>query len=145
MFWTESGRFSKAWDLWREVDRMNQLFSGAGFPGTVVQEFPAVNAWSDGNEAVVTTELPGVDPAAVDISVVGRTLTLRGTRTPEEAGDGGSYHRRERWYGDFIRTIELPFSVESARVEAAFSKGVLTITLPRAEAEKPRKIAVKAA
>lgn len=145
MFWTDGGRISNAWDIWRELDRMNRLMSGAGVPGAVAQEFPAVNVWSDGNEAIATAELPGVDPAAVDISVVGRALTIRGTRAPEKPGDGGSFHRRERWSGDFIRTIELPFAIESSRVEAAFSKGVLTITLPRAEAEKPRKIAVKTA
>jgi HSP20 family protein len=56
---------------------------------------------------------------------------------------GVAYHRRERWYGKFGKTIELPFTVEADKVEARFSKGVLSITLPRSEAEKPKKVKVK--
>jgi len=56
-----------------------------------------------------------------------------------------SYHRRERWHGHFTKTLELPFNIESGKVEAKFLKGVLHISLPRAEADKPRKITVKSA
>jgi len=120
---------------------MQRAFSRQVTPSTT--EFPAVNVWVGGDTAVVTTELPGVDPKAIDISVVGRSLTLRGSREPEELKDNQSYHRRERWYGQFTKTLELPFDVESAKVEAKFGKGILSITLPRAEADKPRKITVK--
>jgi len=77
--------------------------------------------------------------------VVGDTLTLKGSRQPDKLQDGEKYHRRERNYGDFSRTFQLPFHVEADKVEAIFEKGVLHLSLPRAEVDKPKKIAVKAA
>ena len=62
---------------------------------------------------MVTTELPGIDADAIDISVTGKTLVLKGSREPLEVKEGNSYHRRERWYGQFTKTIELPFAVEA--------------------------------
>jgi len=69
--------------------------------------------------------------------------TLRGSRQPEEVGEGVTFHRRERRFGSFTRTFRLPFDVDADKVEARFQNGVLSITLPRAEADKPKKIAVK--
>jgi HSP20 family protein len=136
---------------WREIDRMqremNQLFQGLpAFSGSrVAPDFPAINVWLSEEGAVVTAELPGVKPEDLDISVVGETLTLTGSRQPEELKEGEKYHRRERRFGNFTRTFQLPFTVEANNVEAKFDKGILHIALPRAEAEKPRKISVKAA
>ncbi|MDA8100524.1 MAG: Hsp20/alpha crystallin family protein [Nitrospiraceae bacterium] len=118
------------------------MISDLTTPAATTSEFPPVNMWSGSEEAVVTVELPGVDHQAVDISVAGKILTLKGSRPAEEMHEGESYHRRERWYGEFSRTIELPFAVESSKVNARFSKGILSITLPRAEAERPKKISV---
>ena len=95
-------------------------------------------------KAVITTEIPGVDVKGVEINVVGNTISLRFERKPEELKEGEAYTRRERWYGEFSRTIELPFNVQIDKVNAKFSKGILYIEMPRAEAEKPRKITVLA-
>jgi len=136
---------------WREIDRMqhemNRLMqSFPSFSGAqVAPSFPAINVWLSEEGAVVTAELPGVKPEDLDISVVGETLTLTGSRQPEELKEGEKYHRRERRFGKFTRTFQLPFTVEANNVEAKFDKGILHIALPRAEAEKPRKISVKAA
>ena len=136
---------------WREIDRMqremNQLMqSFPSFSGSrVAPSFPAINVWLSEEGAVVTAELPGVYPEDLDISVVGETLTLTGSRQPEELKEGEKYHRRERRFGKFTRTFQLPFTVEANKVEAKFDKGILHIALPRAEAEKPRKISVKSA
>lgn len=143
MIWSDVNRLGRTWDPWRELDRMQRLFQDLTTPSFA--EFPSVNLWSNGNEAVVTTEIPGIDPKTVDISVVGKALTLRGTRQPEALKEGESFHRQERWTGQFSRTIDLPFAVDAGKVEAKFSKGILTITLPRAEADKPRKITVVSA
>ena len=86
-----------------------------------------------------------VDPETIELSVVGKSLTLRGARQSEELKEGETYHRRERWEGSFSKTVQLPFTVESDKVNARFTRGVLTVELPRAEAEKPRKIIVKTA
>jgi HSP20 family protein len=73
------------------------------------------------------------------------TLTVSGKRQSVNLEDGERLHRRERGYGEFTRTFQLPFNVEADAVEAAFEKGVLNIVLPRAEADKPKKITVQAA
>jgi len=126
---------------------MNQLFSDsfslAG--GRVAPSYPAMNVWTNEDGAVITAELPGVNPDGIDIAVVGDTLTLTGSRTPEELGEGAKYHRRERGYGRFSRSFQLPFKVETDKVEAMFEQGILHLSLPRAEADKPRKITVKTA
>jgi HSP20 family protein len=152
MLWSEFERFGRIFDPWREFkrmeDRMKRLRDSLGhtfleYPFTSPSEFPAVNVWTNEDGAVVTTEIPGVDPQSIDISVMGKSVTLRGSRQPEEIKKEESYHRRERWEGQFSRIIELPFDIETNKVGARFSKGILYITLPRAEADKPRKIAVK--
>lgn len=140
MIWSDFSRFNRTWDPWSELDRMQRLFRDLAVPAAA--EFPAVNVWVTGDDAEVTVELPGVDPKDVDISVVGKTLTLKGSRNPEEAKDEESYHRRERWSGAFNRAVDLPFLINTNKVEARFSKGILTIALPRAEEDKPRKITV---
>ncbi len=140
MLWSDFDRFGRFFDPWREFERMRQAFSRLSAPVTL--EFPAVNLWASDDHAMLTTEIPGVDPKSLDISVVGKTLTLRGERRPDELKEGETYHRRERWRGQFTKTVDLPFPVESGKVEARLEKGVLYVSLPRAEADKPRKISI---
>ena len=131
-------------DSLREVQRlqreMNRVFSGLEHP--LPQEFPLVNAWIGEGDVISTVELPGVDPGKVDVSVVGDTLTISGFREKEPQKEGESYHRQERSHGRFTRTLQIPFPVEVDKVDARYDKGILQITLPRAEADKPRKISV---
>ncbi len=140
MLWTEVDRYG-FWDPWRMLDRLNRAATGILAPAT--SEFPLVNVWMDGDRAVVTTELPGVESKDVGISVAGKNVTLRGSRSLGDACKEGCEHRHERWSGNFSRTFELPFVIDQGKVEAKFSKGVLHVTLPRAEADKPRKIVIK--
>jgi len=128
----------------REMDRVFNEFNRGGRL-SAAPSFPAMNAWRNEEGVVITAELPGVNPEEIDISVVGDTLTLTGSRQLEDLGENVKYHRRERGYGKFTRTFQLPFAVEADKVGATFEKGVLQILLPRAEAEKPRKISVKSA
>lgn len=135
---------------WREMDRLqrevNRLFSDALSTGSrfTTSTFPAMNVWTNEDGVVITAELPGMHPDDIDISVSGDTLTLSGQRTPDDLPEGGKYHRRERSRGRFTRTMQLPFSVEANNVEALFEKGILHLSLPRLEAEKPKKITIKA-
>jgi HSP20 family protein len=107
--------------------------------------FPAMNVWSNEEGMIVSAEVPGVRPEDIDISVVGDTLTLNGERMPDEMNETSRYHRQERGYGKFTRSLQLPYTVNVGKVEATFTNGVLKVTLPRAEEDKPRKIAVKSA
>lgn len=104
--------------------------------------FPLTNVTEDADNFYVYAELPGMDPADINISITGKTLSLSGERKidPEE---GASYHRKERKGGQFNRTITLKTNVDAAKVEANFVHGVLTVVLPKAEEAKPRQIAVK--
>jgi HSP20 family protein len=144
MFGPGIWRLGRIVDPMTEVQRlqreMNRLFSGT--TEVYAHDFPAVNVWRGENGAIVTAELPGIDPAKLDISVVGDSITLSGNREVETLKEGESYHRQERAYGRFVRTLQLPFRVDSAKVEAKYERGVLHITLPRVEAEKPKKIAI---
>jgi HSP20 family protein len=134
--------------MWEEMERLqreiNSLFNTSS-PGRlqIAPSFPAMNMWTSEESQVITAEIPGVEPEDIDISVTGEILTLRGSRKPDEIDEDIRYHRRERGYGRFQRSVQLPFPVETENVEATFKNGVLTITLPRAEEDKPRKITVK--
>jgi HSP20 family protein len=125
---------------------MNRVF--AGTPARAVWQsepcYPAMNVWLSEDGAVATAELPGFVAEDIDISVVDNALTLKGHREADPLQEGETYHRRERSCGKFERSFQLPFPVESGKVEATFERGVLNISLPRAEADKPKRITIKA-
>ena len=141
-------RLYSTYSPWREMSRMrhqmDSLMNRMGTGLATAPSYPAMNVWLNEDGAIVTAELPGFDPEALDISVVNDTLTLSGDRCAEDIGEDAVYHRRERRCGKFTRTFQLPFLVEGNAVEASFENGVLKIQVPRAEADKPKKIAVKA-
>jgi len=143
MFWPEIGRYGRVWSPWREMERLqqdvNRLLSRESAP-----TFPAVNIWASDQDVIVTAEVPGVDPANLDITVAENILRLTGSRKPEELKPGEVSHRRERASGEFTRSFRLPYAVDSGKVEASCEKGILKVRLPRAEEDKPRKIAIKA-
>lgn len=106
-------------------------------------DFPAFNLWADDEGVVLTSELPGVKLDDLDISIAGKNVTVKGSRAAPELGEKATRVRHERAEGKFERSFQLPFSIEASKVEATLKNGVLTLTLPRAENEKPRKIAVQ--
>jgi HSP20 family protein len=136
--------------VWNDMDRlqneMSRLFE-TYYPNRIRQApaYPALNVWTSDEGLNVTAEVPGVSPEEIEISVVGDTLTLSGTRKPEELDENARYHRQERGYGAFTRSLQLPFPVDVNKVEATFRNGVLMVAMPRSEEDKPRKITVKSA
>jgi HSP20 family protein len=128
--------------LQREMNRLFHRMPAWTTP-SAAPRYPAMNVWTSEEGAIVTAELPGVDPEDIDISVRQDVLTVSGCRNPQDLGEGETYHRRERECGQFTRAFQLPFPVDPAKVDADLENGVLTISLPRAEADKPRKINVK--
>ena len=133
----------------QEMDRLrrevNYLFDRtfAGLGDRTAPDYPSLNVWTNEDGAVITAELPGFTPEEIDISVEGSTVTLRGSRQAEALEEGGTYHRRERRHDRFSRSFQLPFQVDTRKVEALSEKGVVQVSLPRAEEEKPKRIAVK--
>lgn len=124
--------------MMRDVDRFT--------PSRTAQSvFPAVNVWQGDDAVAVTAELPGVDAADIDISVKNNVLTLSGERKVPTLPEGAKWHRSERGYGNFTRSIKLPFAATDDKVEARMANGVLRIVIGRPEEDKPKKIEIKAA
>lgn len=141
-------RRSSTPSIWREMERMqremNRLFTD--YTPTryrSASSYPVMNLWADEESVIIRAELPGLKPDDLDISIDEGDLTLSGRRTPEEMPEDATYHRQERNYGSFTRSIRLPFKIEADDVEATMKNGVLTLMLPRAEEDKPKKITIK--
>ena len=134
--------------LWREMDRlqrdMNSLFNQY-HPTRMrtASSYPAIKIWTNNDGQFLSAEMPGVSVEDIDIGVEGGTLTISGERWADEIPENAHYHRKERGFGKFSRSIRLPFAVDAEKVEASFTDGVLNITLPKAKAEMPKKIAIK--
>ena len=134
--------------IWQEMDQlqreMNRLFDSTNRERVFsAPSYPAINIWTNDDGQFITAEMPGVHPDDINIDVIGDALSISGERKPDDVAKDANYHRRERGSGAFSRTIQLPFMVDTNKVEANFKNGVLMIRLPRAEVDKPKKITVK--
>ena len=116
-----------------------------------LDEFPAMGDWapimdvSETKEAlVVKAEVPGLDPNDIQISLQEQYLTIKGEKTRETMDKEERYHRVERFYGSFARSVRLPVGVDGSRVTASFKSGLLTVMLPKTVAAKGTTIPIKA-
>ena len=133
-------RFDPVRQMQRAQADLNRLFGGLRFyPAT---EFPPLNLWTSPDGAIVAMEVPGVAPEDLDITIRRDTVTVRGSRTAEPAEDGTVVLRQERMHGPFARTFVLPFRIDADKASAKFERGIVTLTLPRPEDDKPRQIKV---
>ena len=143
------------WDIFREMDHLRReidsAFRGFGrgtalepsfLPGLGVSRYPQMNMQDDRDHLYIEALVPGMDPKGLELTVMINTLTLSGERREVEGEK--TWHRNERGSGRFLRTIELPVEVDSEQVQAECKNGLLTITLPKAEKARPRKITVQA-
>ena len=110
---------------------------------TVSEWAPAVDITEDANEYLIKAELPEIKREDVKVTVENGMLTLSGERRLEKEETGKKYHRVERAYGSFLRSVHLPEDADPAKVGAEFKDGILQIHLPKQEAVKPRQIEVK--
>jgi HSP20 family protein len=140
------------WDPFRELssiqNELNRLF-GRTFSTETGEAreaawVPAIDVAETQDRFVITAELPGVEPDDVDISVESSVLTLRGDRRFYRETKEDDFHRIERRFGNFARSITLPSTVDPERIRASFDAGVLTVEVPKKEEAKPRKIQIKA-
>lgn len=145
------------WDLFREMDtmgrEMDQLLGTLGLGRAIesglisplsLRGYPRLDVREEGEHFTVTALLPGFDPKELEMTVMGNTLTLSGERKIESP-ENVTWHRRERGVGKFLRTVDLPVEIDSDQVKADYQDGVLTVTLPKAAAAKPKRIAIAAA
>jgi HSP20 family protein len=134
--------FNQVQQLQSEMNRLFDRWGGVANPFGALVAFPPVNVWEDGEQVHVEAELPGLALENLEIFVTGGDqLTLKGERkTPNP--DKANWHRRERVFGSFHRTLTLPFHVDPDKVEARLEQGVLHVTLGKHESARPRKIPV---
>ena len=139
--WPSFGRLS---DLRDEIDRLfesplseltrtSQLLSGWT---------PALDVYENKDNFVVKAELPGMKKEDIEVSLHDGSLSISGERKTESKHEEGEVYRAERFFGRFQRTVTLPTAVAADKVKAAYNDGVLTITLPKTEEAKPKKIDV---
>jgi len=133
------------WDPFRDVkaveDDLDKLMGRAYARNTWV---PALDVRESDDRFELTLDLPGIEPEDVNVSYEDGMLTVTGKRGFAEGTKGETWHRIERSFGTFARSVRLPRTADAEKIEAAFDKGVLTIAVPKAEAAKPRTIEVKA-
>jgi len=127
----------------RAFDRLVQQFF-APSNGEPVSWAPAVDVTEDDQAVKLQVELPGVNPADVNITVANGVLTISGEKKSDREDKQDTVQFVERWYGRFQRSFTLPGSVNAEKVKADFTNGVLTVTLPKSEMARARRIEVTA-
>ena len=104
---------------------------------------PSVDIYETENELVLKADLPEVAQNEIDVRVESQTLTIAGERKFQAQENGKGYHRIERSYGNFVRSFAVPNTFDTEKIAANFHNGVLTVTLPKKEAAKPRQVKVE--
>ncbi len=145
------------WDLFKEMDNLrrdiDEAFRGAGYnrpfgptflsSPVTTRRFPLVNFSEDEGNVYREALLPGVDPKAIDLSVLRNTVTINGERKPFAEKEGQIVHRSELGSGKFSRTVEVPVDIDPDRISAHCKDGIMLITLAKAEHAKAKKIEIK--
>lgn len=135
--------------LRNNIDRLfDNFFRGidiSPFAATPATFSPSIDVADSGKELKVTMELPGMNEKDIDVSLTRNSLTIQGEKKDETEEKGSSYHRMERVYGSFTRTIPLPVEVNVDGARANYKKGVLSITIPKTEKsiKEAKRIPVK--
>ncbi len=126
------------WDPFRELDRLTEQLAAR----PAVRQFP-MDAYRQGEQFLVHFDLPGVDPASIDLTVEKNVLTVSAQRQWQPS-EGEVVVATERPHGSFSRQLFLGEALDPQRVEASYDNGVLTVTIPVAEQAKPRKVQIAA-
>jgi len=140
--WSAADRWSNLRDelnsffelpLWSGFGRGGQLFTGWS---------PALDLYQSNDNVIAVVELPGMRKENIEISLHDGTLTISGERKRESSSNDDKAERTERYIGRFRRSIALPTRVDAGKISATYRDGILTVTLPKAEEVKPKKIQV---
>ena len=141
--WDWTSPFEELERMRRQMDWLSGGLSRGLFGQPPAGVFPQMNVTEDKDNYYLRAELPGFKADELDISVTGDTLSIAGERRLPVEDKKAQYHRREREAGRFSRIISLPTQMDANRVEARCTDGVLTVTMPKSEAAKPKQIAIK--
>jgi HSP20 family protein len=126
--------------LFEESFLRPDLFGGGETPASALP----LDMYETENDVVVKASVPGVKPEDIEVTVTGDLLTIKGEFKSEEKTEKQNFIRQERRYGSFCRQLGLSTSVDSGKAEASFENGILTLTLPKVEAVKPKTVRVVA-
>jgi len=143
------GEWSPGTQLGRLRNQINRLFelpfgTDLGGPSSLEAWSPAVDVFENKDNVTVKAEVPGMRKEDIDVSVEGNTLSICGERREEkEQGKGTDNYRAERYFGRFYRSVPLPSAVDTGKVAAKYQDGVLTVTLPKTEEAKRKKIDIQ--
>ena len=131
-------------EIQTEVNRLFDSFFGSPAALRVAERAwaPAMDTYETKDDVVVSLELPGVKEKEVQVSITNDILTVKGERSQQQEVKDENYHRLERWFGKFERSISLPMPVQADKVKATYGDGVLEIKLPKAQAVKPKEIKI---
>jgi HSP20 family protein len=152
--WHPYGTAVERWEPFRGVNEiqgeMNRLLdSFFGRPATLVAGermwAPLADMYETKDDLLVTFELPGVREKEVSVSITGDVLTVKGERRFERDAKDEGFHRLERVYGKFERSMPLPIPVQADKVKATYRDGVLEIRLPKVEEVRPKEIKIEVA
>jgi HSP20 family protein len=135
------------WDPFREMTQVQNQFNrlvDQVWGGRQESWLPAVDVFDKKDAVVLKAELAGMDPDDIEIEVEDNVLTIKGERKFEEEVEDERYYRVERRFGSFQRSLALPQGVKANEIQAGYDDGILTVTVPKAEEEKPQRIEVKA-
>jgi len=140
----KTGRQSSMVDSLRR--EFNQLFdrfwSGQLEPMHLSRWMPAVDISETDDEVRVRAEVPGIDPKDIEVAVESNVLVIKGEKKEQREENREEYHRVERQYGTFVRSIQLPTEIDADKVEAVFRNGVLDVRLPKREDARPKQIRI---
>ena len=136
------------WDPFREMTSLQgqvDRLVDSMWSGRQVSWVPAVDVFDEHDAVVLKAELAGMKPGDIQIEVEDNVLTIKGERTFNEKVDDERYYRVERRFGSFRRSLALPQGVKVDETQAAYEDGILEVRVPKAPAEQPKRIEVKAA
>ena len=141
-------KWSPAKSIFSLKDEMDRVFSDfLGNESLLVDNMvnltPLVNIEETDNDYIITAELPGIEKKDIKITFQNNMLNISGEKKEEKEMDNRNFHRVERRYGKFSRSIAIPSSIELDKIDAGYKNGILTVKVPKSEEAKPKEIEVK--
>jgi len=129
----------------RDIDRLfARMWDDFGMPifPKAVREIPHIDVSETGDSLIIKAEIPGVNPEDMEILIRDDILTIKGEMRQELTKENENYHRMERRYGSFSRSLQLPCRIMAENVKATYKKGVLNIALPKCKPDAARKVKI---
>lgn len=136
-------RVYRPWGLLGEMNTLARETRDSWKPFTLEHSLvPRADMYEEEDQLVMKIELPGIDKKDIDISLEGDRLTIKAEKK-EEVKEEATLHTQERYYGQYFRSVTLPYPINEENISATFDNGVLELRLPKAEEVKARKIEIK--